>query len=179
MTNPAGRLPGFAARPRTAADGILTSAARGAGLIGLAVIVGIVLLQVVDDGASGPAGNGGGGGNAGGGVGDTTATTTAPTDGGQPPPPAQVRVLVLNAGQPAGAAQNKANQLRTAGYNTLPAGNAPERAGVAVQCKPGFEDAAPPLALAVGEGAQSEDFDPNAPPPGAENADCIVLLGQV
>ena len=37
------------------------SAARGAALIGLAVIIGIVLLQVIDDGTSGPIGDGGGG----------------------------------------------------------------------------------------------------------------------
>jgi len=76
---------------RDAKRGIVRSAARGAGLIGAAVILGIILLQVVDDGTGGPAGNGGNGGTP-------TVTTgangttdpTAPTD---TRPPGEVRVL--------------------------------------------------------------------------------------
>lgn len=155
---------------------IARSAARGAGLIGAAVVVGIILLQVVDDGSSGPAGNGGGGGN---GSGDTPVTDpTTQTTSADTRPPNQVRVLVLNAGQPAGSAQNKANDLRLAGYNTLPASNDPVgRQGVAVQCREGFDDEAAALALAVGGGASVEPF-PAQPPEGSENADCLVLLGQ-
>ena len=52
------------------------SAARGAGLIGLAVIIGIVLLQVIDDGTSGPIGDGGSSAAAGGTT-NTTAATSA------------------------------------------------------------------------------------------------------
>ncbi len=48
------------------------SAARGALLIGIAVIIGIVLLQVIDDGTSGPIGNGS---VSAGGTTDTTAST--------------------------------------------------------------------------------------------------------
>ena len=62
------------------------SAARGAALIGLAVIIGIVLLQVIDDGTSGPIGDGGSGAAASGGSTSSTApgtetssTTTATT----------------------------------------------------------------------------------------------------
>lgn len=152
---------------------IVFSAVRGAGLIGLAVIVGIVLLQIVDDGTSGPSSGGRGGGTP------TTSTpgeTTASTAAGRDP--SEVRVLVLNAGQAAGAAQNKANQLRTAGYNTLPASNTLPRTGLAVQCAEGFDNEAAALALAVGEGAVTEPF-PDEPPAEAENADCLVLLGQV
>ncbi len=58
------------------------SAARGAALIGLAVIIGIVLLQVIDDGTSGPIGDGGGSAAAGG----TTNTTAASSDSGSAPP---------------------------------------------------------------------------------------------
>jgi hypothetical protein len=155
---------------------IARSAARGAGLIGAAVIVGIILLQVVDDGSTGTSGNGGGGG----GSTDTPVTDeTTQTTNADTRPPAQVRVLVLNAGQAAGSAQNKANDLRLAGYNTLPASNDPVgRQGVAVQCREDFEDEGAALALAVGEGATTEPF-PAQPPEGSENADCLVLLGQV
>jgi hypothetical protein len=150
-----------------------SSPARGAGLIGAAVIVGIILLQVVDDGGAGPSGGDGGNGSNGTPVtSDTTATTSADQR-----PPSEVRVLVLNAGQAAGSAQTKANQLRTAGYNTLPASNDPVgRQGVAVQCRADFDSEAAALALAVGEGAQVEPF-PAQDPAGSENADCLVLLG--
>jgi len=128
----------------------------------------------VDDGASGPANGGGGGG----GTPETTTPggTTAPPAGRDP---SEVRVLVLNAGQAAGAAMNMANQLRTAGYNTLPASNDPiERTGVAVQCREGFDSEAAALTLAVGQGATVEPF-PDQPLPEAADADCLVLLGQV
>ncbi len=151
------------------------SPARGAGLIGAAVIVGIILLQVIDDGGAGPSGGGDGGNGSNGSpvTSDTTATTTADQR-----PPSEVRVLVLNAGQAAGSAQNKANALRSAGYNTLPASNDPVgRQGVAVQCREDFESEAASLALVVGEGAQVEPF-PAQVLAGAEDADCLVLLGQ-
>ncbi len=152
---------------------IARSAARGAGLIGAAVIVGIVLLQVIDDGGA-PSGDGGGNGSNG----TPVTSETTPATSGEQRPPSQVRVLVLNAGQAAGSAQNKANQLRTAGSNTLPASNDPVgRQGVAVQCREDFEGEAVALALAVGENATTEPFPAQAPA-GAENADCLVLLGQ-
>jgi len=159
---------------RGANRSMVFSAVRGAGLIGAFVIVGIVLLQVVDDGGAGPSGGGGGGG------GDTPGTTT-PGETTAPPAgrdPSEVRVLVLNAGQAAGSAQNKANQLRAAGYNTLPASNTLARTGVAVQCREGFDNEAAALTLATGEGATVEPF-PDEPPPEAADADCLVLLGQV
>jgi hypothetical protein len=153
---------------------LVQSAARGAGLIGLAVIVGIVLLQVVDDGGGGSSGGGGGGGGTPTVVtGDTTATTAAGRD------PSQVRVLVLNAGQPSGAAGNLSNALRLNGYNTLTPTNDPvARQGVAVQCREGFDAEAAALAAAVGQGAVVEPF-PAEPPAEAADADCLVLLGTV
>jgi len=164
-------MPMVSVARRDVGRSIVFSAVRGAGLIGVAVIVGIVLLQIVDDGTSGPAnGGGGGGGTATSTPGETTASTPVGRD------PSEVRVLVLNAGQAAGSAQNKANQLRTAGYNTLPASNTLPRVGLAVQCREGFDNEAAALTLAVGEGATVEPF-PDEPPAEAENADCLVLLG--
>jgi hypothetical protein len=158
---------------RGASRSIVFSAVRGAGLIGLAVIVGIVLLQIVDDGTSGPSGGGGGGGTPVTTPGETTPTTAAGRD------PSEIRVLVLNAGQAAGSAQNKANQLRAAGYNTLPASNDPiTRIGIAVQCREGFDNDAAILAANTDPSATVEPF-PDEPPAEAADADCLVLLGQV
>ena len=157
---------------RGADRSLASSAARGAGLIGVAVIVGIILLQVVDDGGAPSGGDGGNGAN-----GTPVTNETVPATSEDQRPPSEVRVLVLNAGQPTGSAQTKANQLRTAGYNTLPASNDPVgRQGVAVQCRADFDSEAAALALAVGEEAQVEPF-PAQEPAGAENADCLVLLG--
>src|SRR5688572_21094642 len=107
---------------RAPARSMMQSAARGAGLIGLAVIVGIVLLQVVDDGSGGSSGGGGGGGGGDTPV-DTSGGTTVTTGTGRAP--AEVRVLVLNAGQPAGSAGNVTNQLRLVGYTMLTPSNDP------------------------------------------------------
>jgi LytR cell envelope-related transcriptional attenuator len=159
---------------RGASRSIVFSAVRGAGLIGLAVIVGIVLLQVVDDGSSGPSNGGGdGGGTPATTPGETAAPTTAAGRN-----PAEVRVLVLNAGQAAGSAGNKANQLRAAGYNILPASNTLPRTGIAVQCREGFDSDAAILAAATDPSATVEPF-PDEPPPEAADADCLVLLGQI
>ena len=91
------------------------SAARGAALIGIAVIIGIVLLQVIDDGTSGPIGDGGS--SAAAGNTNTTATTsgsgssstTSTTAAAPVKPPAQVAVLVLNGSGHAGAATTQSN----------------------------------------------------------------------
>jgi LytR cell envelope-related transcriptional attenuator len=171
-------MPGMA-RPNRRT--IQTSAARGAGLIGAAVVLGIILLQVVDDGSSGPAGNGG---NGGGTPVDTTATTdtTVPAD---TRPPAEVRTLVLNASQVAGAAGTLTNQLVAAGYTTLPAGDDPvTRQGVAVACRDDFAGDQPALILAVGSATGTTPTPEPFPTDreadlGAQDADCLVILGQV
>ena len=160
---------------RGSSRSLVQSAARGAGLIGLAVIVGIVLLQVVDDGGGGSAGGGGGGGGT---PTDPTGGTTVTT--GAARTPAEVRVLVLNAGQPAGSAGNVTNQLRLVGYTMLTPSNDPvARQGIAVQCREGFEAEAAALAAAVGQGAVTEPFPAQPPVPEAADADCLVLLGAV
>jgi hypothetical protein len=150
------------------------SPARGAGLIGAAVIVGIILLQVIDDGG----GTSGGGDGANGSNGSPVTSETTPTTAEGQRSPSEVPVVVLNAGQPTGSALNKTNALRLAGYNMQAPGNDPvAREGVAVQCTEEFEAEAAALALAVQENATVEAY-PAEVPAGAENAECIVLLGQ-
>jgi hypothetical protein len=169
-------IPGFS---RDAGRSIARSAARGAGLVGAAVILGIILLQVVDDG-----GGTGGGGNGNGttiGNGDETTTTTAAT--GDTRPPNEVVVQVLNAGGATGAAGTLSNALVTAGYTTLPAADDPvQRAGTAVACKQGFEADANALLLTVTAngyaGAAIEPFPSGRTDlPTLEQASCVVLIG--
>ncbi|MGH9025571.1 MAG: LytR C-terminal domain-containing protein [Acidimicrobiia bacterium] len=157
----------------------LLTAARGAALIGAAVLVGIVLLQVVDN----PTGGGGGSSD----VPETSTATDGGNGNGNPdgqdnngaPAPADVSVVVLNASGIAGAAQMQSDALTAAGYNALLPADAPGlQDGVTVACKPNFEPATQPLIDAIGQGATAAAF-PDPVPLGAENADCIVLLGTV
>ena len=173
-------MPGVA---RDAQRFILRSAARGAGLIGAAVVLGIILLQVVDDGSGGPAGNGGNGGGT-----PTESTsangTTNPTAPTDTRPVGEVRVLALNAGGPDGAAGGLANTLRAGGYNVLTAGNDPvARQGIGVACRQGFESDANALVLAVtsalGTQPATEPFPTDREADlQAQDADCVVFIGQ-
>jgi hypothetical protein len=158
------------------------SAARGAALIGLAVIIGIVLLQVIDDGTSGPIGDGGtvsaGGttdttgptGETGGG---STTTTTAATP---VKPPAEVAVLVLNGSGRPGAATSQSNALKSQGYQTLVPADAPERTGNIVYFAPTFDRECTTVAASV-DGAPKVEAMPNPAPTGSETASCVVILG--
>jgi hypothetical protein len=147
---------------------VLLSAARGAVLIGLAVVIGIVLLQVVDKG-------GGSGGVAPPVTEPTNQSTTSTTgEGGRSPD--QVRVLVLNGSGLANAAGTKANELRGDGYAIAGTGNAPQQTGSTVACVSGFDKEADSLAKTAGAGFSIAPY-PDPPPAGAENADCIVTLG--
>jgi hypothetical protein len=160
----------FPARRRVAVDLILRTAARGAILVGVAVVIGIVLLQVIDKG-------GGGGGSAvptpsnGQSDGSTTSTTG---NGGRSP--AEVRVLVENGSGLNQAAATMANELRGQGYAIAGTGNAALQTGTTVACRAGFEDEATALAGAAGAGSSVIAF-PATPPAGSENADCIVIKG--
>jgi LytR cell envelope-related transcriptional attenuator len=160
----------------------VNSAVRGAGLVGLAVILGIVLLQVID---KGPAGNGAAP------AGNVTTTTPTPSSaaapatsqpattakGGNARARSEVRVVVFNAGAASGAAANMTNKLRTLGYQLAQPTNTNARRGTAVQCKQGFEKEATQLQGDVGAGTTVEPF-PNPPLPETESVNCAVLLGQ-
>jgi hypothetical protein len=171
-------MPGVA---RDANRWIVRSAARGAGLIGAAVVLGIILLQVVDDGSGGPAGNGNGDTPTITTGADGTTDSTAPTD---TRPVGEVRVLALNAGGPDGAAGGLANTLRAGGYNVLTAGNDPvARQGLAVACRQGFESDANALVLAVTSALGTQPTPEPFPTDReadlqAQDADCIVFIGQ-
>jgi hypothetical protein len=161
----------------------VNSAVRGAGLVGLAVVLGIVLLQVID---KGPAGNGA--------TPAETSQATAPTSPTSAPAPessqpattaradnpkarGEVRVVVFNAGAASGSAGNMTNKLRSLGYQLAPPSNTNPHRGTAVQCKQGFDKEAVQLQGDVGVGTTVEPFA-NPPLPETENVNCVVLVGQ-
>ncbi len=153
----------------------VSSAARGAILVGLAVIVGIVGLQILDD--SGP-GSGSSdatvttiAGSTGAGAGGATTTTGIRPNG-------EVKIKVYNASGVQGRAQILTDQLKALGYNMqTPANLSSQRAGTAVECVDGFKTEGTLLALyGVGNGATFEAYPAN-PPAGASDADCIVIIG--
>jgi hypothetical protein len=180
MATPTGSGSAGRGRPREGSGKI--SAVRGAGLVGLAVVLGIVLLQVIDDGPE----RDGGAAPAG-----TNQTTTPPTSAApgatqapatsaraaNPRPRGEVRVLVFNAGSVSGAAGNMTNKLRGLGYQLSQPSNTNARRGTAVHCKQDFDKEATQLQGDVGPGTTVEPFA-NPPLPETEGVNCVVLVGQ-
>jgi len=157
-----------AVAPRGPDSLILRTAARGAALIGAAVVLGIVLLQVVDDGGT----PGGTPGNTSASTpGSVTTTTQAATF------PADFIAQVLNGSGLTGAAGTVTNTLRTAG---VPVGNpadTTEAQGTTVYCKDGLDDQAARIAQLVGTENVAPMPDPL--PQGADPAaSCLVVIGK-
>jgi len=196
-------LPGRPPRGRPEPDGHgATSAARGAILVAVAVLVGLLLVLVID-------GAQGGGGDDTAPVADgstvattvprstsvttvaggttvttkkarTTTTTVKASKGARPA--AEVVVQVLNGSGVQGAATQRTNDLKAKGYQVLPAGNAPStRAGTAVQCATGYEKEAEVLVATLNELGVPSTVQPLASPLPAgfdASANCYVLLGK-
>jgi hypothetical protein len=158
--------------------------AKGALLVGAAVVLGIVLLQIVDPGKSGP-------------VGarttnttvavtttttkkSTTTTKTSPTTkaGSAAKTPAQIHLLVLNAGAPSHSATSVSNTLKTHGYtNQGTPGNDPNHHSVSeVLCTAGLTGEGTQLAVLLGKGTTHTTIGSPAPP-GSAGFDCVVLVG--
>jgi hypothetical protein len=140
-------------------------------VVGLAVILGIVLLQIVDDSGDGSSSTTG-----------TTVVGTVTTTPGATTIPLKankdVRVKVYNASGVQGRAQTLTDTLRADGYNVqTPANLDKQRQGTVVECVKGFEREGSVLALySIGNGAQPAAY-PSDPPEGASDADCIVVIG--
>jgi LytR cell envelope-related transcriptional attenuator len=168
----------------TVARGASFAAAKGAGLIALAVIIGVVLLNVVDDGDTNQGSNGSGSSSettaSTAGATDTTKATTETTADSVPAKtPAELLVLVLNGGAPQGSAKEMSDNLKLSGYTNQgqPADwTGHQQAGNVVMCKAGLDQEAAALATAVGEGTPVQAFADPAPP-GSESADCVVVVG--
>ena len=150
----------------------VTGGARGAVVIGLAVILGIVGLQILDDSGDGGSSSATGTTVAGTPTTSPTASTVALRSNNE------IRVKVYNGSGVQGVAQTLTDQLRAKGYNMQAPATAPkERQGTVVQCVSGFEREGGVLALyGVAGGAKTESY-PSDPPEGASDADCIVVIG--
>jgi hypothetical protein len=153
----------------------ISSGARGAIVVGLAVILGIVGLQILDDSSPGA------------GSSDATVTTVTNSTGAGTGTASttsarrsnsEVKVKVYNASGVQGRAQILTDQLKALGYNMqLPANLSSERAGTVVECMKGFEAEGTLLALyGVGDGATAQPY-PSNPPAGAADANCLVVIG--
>lgn len=169
-------LVGVGTRRRAVVQGtfprsMLAAAARGLGLVAVAVAVGIVLLRVTDDGAPPPAISVVVGGEE-----TTTTTDGLGLDTGLRPP-TQVQVLVLNAARIEGAAGEIAAKLQSIGHPTLPPGNAPTQEETIVHYKPGFEREAAALAPQISDAALTEPLPDPSPFAGTEEADLVVVIG--
>ncbi len=160
--------------------------AKTAGLVLAAIVLGVVMLNIIDDGSTKtgagttpttprsttsttkPAGN------------HPTTSTTRLTTGAKLKTPAQIRLIVFNAQSGVnGAASNMAAALKNKGYvNQGQPGNANGRTGNAVACRAGLSREAQALATAVSSHTVVVTF-PASPPSGVDSAvQCIVLIGK-
>jgi hypothetical protein len=157
------------AHPPASGARLLRAAARGAVLVGAAIVVGIVLIAVVN-GSSSPESSTRGHvtGTTHASVGSTTTTTSS----------RQVKVAVFNGSGVQGAATNTANRLRGLGYAIVTTGNAAtNQTGTTVACKAGPSTQTDALVRNVGVPATPQPF-PNPAPSTASAADCIVTVGK-
>lgn len=187
--------------------GVVMSAGRGAILVAVAIVCGLLVLAVVNDRGSSSTGTApvtevtlptvpvtnidgtavttppttaGAGTTATTKKKKTTSTTAAAVKGARPND--QVVVQVLNGSGIQGAATTRSNDLKAQGYQTVPAGNAPsQRTGTGVQCKAEYEKEAQVLATTLqGLGVPSTvEAVSNPLPAGFDaSANCYVLLGK-
>jgi hypothetical protein len=154
---------------------------KGGLLVLAAVVLGIVLLQVVDPGKSGPVAQ------------RPTTTTAAVTTTTTKKPkttttvkggttaarkPAQIKLLVLNAGAPTGSAKSVSTALKTKGYTNqgTPANDPNHRSISEVLCRAGFTREGTTLAVLLGKGTTHATIG-NPAPPGSTGYDCVILVG--
>jgi hypothetical protein len=153
----------------------------GAALIGVAVIIGIVLLQIGDRNNNGP--------NAGAATPKTTTSTTQPksqstttnTSGTTSPPrsPNQVHIIVLNGGAASGEAAHTSQLLKLKGYTNIDDANTwtgHQQSGNTVYCRAGLQREGAALATGV-PGAKLSLPYPTPAPPFTDGTDCVVVVG--
>jgi hypothetical protein len=154
----------------------------GAALIGVAVIIGIVLLQIGDDNATLPGGAASPTKKT-----TTTTTTTKPTggttntSGNTTPPrsPSQVHIIVLNGGAASGEAAHTSQLLKLAGYTNIDDANTwtgHKQAGNTVYCRAGLQREGAALATHVPGTKLSLPY-PTPAPPFTDGTDCVVIVG--
>jgi hypothetical protein len=171
-------------QPQPAAPAAQGSVARGAVLVAVAVVIGVLLLRdddaattqvavgsdtageiddgVVDDGGEDA---------------DPDSTTTTPTTEAARPP-AEVKVLVANGSGVNGAAGGATDALEALGYVTATPANAERLPATIVYYTTGFQAEAEALAAAIGAGEDSVTPMPAvAPVDDLQLANVLVHLG--
>jgi hypothetical protein len=161
------------------ARGASAAAVKGAALIGLAVIVGLFLLQRVDTSTAGssttlvkPAKT------------TTTQRTTTTTSTTLPSTPKktpdQLRLIVLNGGAPTGAAATLRTKLQQVGYTNQPQASTwtgHSQRGKTVMCKAGLTREAVALSQQTALAGASNVAFPTPAPPFSADVDCVVVVG--
>lgn len=171
------RRPGHAAEDGSFGKSAGMAAGRGAVLLTVAVVLGIVLLNAADDPrpdrvtAAGPDDD----------TSDTTTTLVAPTTTVvtvplRPPP--EVKVLAANATSVKGVARKVTDQLKAGGYNVLSPTDAKPAAASAVYFTGDYQREAETLAAALGLPTTVVAALPVPPPlTDARGANVVVLVG--
>lgn len=158
---------------------------RGALLVGVAVLVGFVLLAKGFEGGFLPTSSETPSEDAAdddepdddddGAAASTTSSTVTPTTHAT----SAVRVLVLNSTGPSGSASAATEALAAAGYVTLEAGNSDDQnvQVTAVYAQPGFEADAAAIATALGITAAPQAMPSPPPAPAPADANVVLILG--
>ena len=185
---------------------VVMSAGRGAILVAVAVVTGLLVLAAVRDSKSSgsaesppvatqpvvttigtPTTNPDGTPAATAGTTATTkpkktTSTTTKGSGGKARSNDQVVVQVLNGSGIPNAASTRSNDLKARGYQTASAGNAPaQQTGTTVQCKAGYEKEADQLVVelaAIGVTAAVQPIADPLPTQYEATANCYVILGK-
>ena len=164
------------------ARGASAAAVKGAALIGLAVIVGLFLLQRVDTSTAGssttlvkPAKTTT---TAHSSQTTTTTSTTLPTTPKKTPD--QLKLLVLNGGAPTGAAKTLRTTLLQVGYTNQPQASTwtgHRQTGKTLMCRPGLDREQVALSQQTAlQGAKIVPF-PTPAPPFSDGVDCVIVVG--
>lgn len=163
-----------------------TAAARGAVLVAVAVVLGLVLLSrgfdtgnfvangpADDDRTTTPADDDDADGDADDSPDDTT-TSTVPTAR----PPGEVQVLVTNGAGVPGAASTIAQALQSLGYAIAGIGNAEPATATAVFFTEGYEADAQAVAAALQAPPTAVAPLPTTPPVDSGSANVVVVLAE-
>lgn len=165
------------------ARGASAAALKGAALIGLAVIVGIFLLQKTDSSSAGspktpvkaprttttvrkPK--------------STTSTTGTTVAAAPTKTPDQLNLIVLNGGAASGEAAKLRGKLQQVGYTKQEQANTwtgHHQSGITIMCKQGLAGEAVALSQQTPlQGSKVVAF-PTPAPPSTDNVDCAVVVG--
>lgn len=167
-----------------ARPGGLDSNVRGLLVLGVAVLVGVLLLASWGDDGGTKVETGDGGTSTTVDVGGLETTTTAPaetttTAAASAHSPSEVSVIVLNGSGQTGAASTNSSTIGDAGYTMLTPGNAPANIdSTTVYYADDYESDAIAVAQLLGKGTDAVKPLSEASLGGAEgDADVVVVLG--